>query len=212
MVSLLLVLAVWFPAGAGARVLVTSWPSSKRSSPVPVLTAAAVAFVAVGLAAQVAWPPWLVHLERTRDAVLAGEWWRLGTSLVAQDGGVGGGLSNLAALAAVGAVAERLLGRRRWALAAAAGVIAGQAAGMVMDASGAGNSIAVIALAASVAVDLLWTGSDMAAATAVSTVALFSGAGLVALHDLHGYAALAGAAAGLATRTRRVDPPCRRLN
>ncbi|MGB3409898.1 MAG: rhomboid family intramembrane serine protease [Microthrixaceae bacterium] len=204
MASLLLVFAVWLPAGAGVRSLATR-PAGRRTDAVPILTIAAVACVAVGLAAQVAWSPWLVHLERVRDEVTAGQWWRLVTSLVAQDGGVGGGLSNLAALAVVGAVAEWLIGRRRWALVALAGAVGGQVAGLVMDVSGAGNSIVVVALAAAVAVDALLAEPGTIVAV-LSTAALLSVAGLVGLRDLHGFAALAGAATCLATWAIWVDP------
>ncbi|WP_219465951.1 rhomboid family intramembrane serine protease [Nonomuraea rhizosphaerae] len=91
-------------------------------------------------------------LMRDPAAVRAGEWWRLGTSLVVQDGGVFGTLFNLAFLAVLGYLAERSLGPGRCLLLYAAGAVAGQAAGMLFAQPGAGNSIALCGLAAGLAV------------------------------------------------------------
>ncbi|HEX6675957.1 MAG TPA: rhomboid family intramembrane serine protease [Actinomycetes bacterium] len=67
--------------------------------------------------------------RRDPAALSAGEWWRVVTPLVVQDGGLAGTVFNLASLAIVGTVAERLLGSRRWLVQYAAGGLAGEAAG-----------------------------------------------------------------------------------
>ncbi len=84
---------------------------------------------------------------RYPDAVRDGEWWRLATSLVLQDGGVVGAVFNLACLLIVGVVVERALGPARWLLLYLAGAVAGQVAGVLFGTVGAGNSIAICGLA-----------------------------------------------------------------
>jgi membrane associated rhomboid family serine protease len=91
-------------------------------------------------------------LMRDPAAIRSGEWWRLATSLVVQDGGVFGTLFNLAFLAVLGYLAERSLGPGRWLVLYAAGAVFGQAAGMLFADPGAGNSIALCGLAAGLAV------------------------------------------------------------
>jgi membrane associated rhomboid family serine protease len=86
-------------------------------------------------------------LRRDPAALSAGEWWRVVTPLVVQDGGLAGTVGNLASLAIVGTVAERLLGSRRWLVQYAVGGLAGEAAGYAWEPHGAGNSVAVCGLA-----------------------------------------------------------------
>jgi hypothetical protein len=84
---------------------------------VPVVTAVvwalAVAVNVVQLAA--ASLGLLPTLERT-PAELHGQWWRIGTALFVQDGGVPGTVSNLAFLAVLGALTEQVLSPPRWLL------------------------------------------------------------------------------------------------
>ena len=61
-------------------------------------------------------PAVLDALERTPDG-LHGQWWRTVTALFVQDGGVLGTVSNLAFLALLGVLAERLAGPRWWLVA-----------------------------------------------------------------------------------------------
>ncbi len=212
MTSLLLLVAIWLPFVAGVRFLESEPDGAGRSGgkggrPFPILTTIAVGLVLAGLVVQVAWSPWLADLERNRHAIASGQWWRLATSLVAQDGWVAGGVSNAAALAFLGTTAEWVLGRRLWLLAAAAGVVGGQTAAMVMDVSGAGNSIVVVGLAAALSVRVVRTSPDRVGRM-LALVALLASAVLVGVRDLHGFAALAGAVVGLAaTPTSDRLPP-----
>jgi membrane associated rhomboid family serine protease len=153
-------------------------------------------------AAQAADPALLDHLERT-PAELHGEWWRIGTALLVQDGGVIGALSNLAFLAAVGAVAEQVLSRPAW-LAQYLGV--GMAAGLVGDAwqpVGGGDSIAVCGLAGAVAV-ALWRGDPRLPRLAAPVVLVWCGAlaGTVSAELAPPAIVASAAAAGLALRRR----------
>jgi membrane associated rhomboid family serine protease len=117
---------------------------------VPRATAAVFAVTATCSILQFPYPALLAALRRDPAALADGQWWRLVTPLVVQDGGVAGTVSNLLFLAVLGVLAERLLGTRRWLVLYAAGAVAGTAAGYAWDPHGAGNSIALCGLAGGV--------------------------------------------------------------
>lgn len=94
----------------------------------------------------------LEHLRRDWAAIGSGQVWWLITSLVVQDGGIAGGLFNLAALAVIGAAAEALWGVRRWVILVMATGVESQQWGWVVQPVGDGNSVAVFGLATSLAV------------------------------------------------------------
>ncbi|MGI9004529.1 MAG: rhomboid family intramembrane serine protease [Pseudonocardia sp.] len=111
-------------------------------------------------------------LERT-PAALHGEVWRWVTSLLVQDGGVAGTVSNLVFLAVLGTAAEQVVDRRWMALSYLLAGLAGQLAGVLWQPVGAGNSVAVCGLAGVVA----WSVAREAAPVwATSAVALWLGA------------------------------------
>ena len=115
--------------------------------PFPVLTVIVFLLTAVPSGLQGLLPGLLPALRRDPAAVADGEWWRLATSLVVQDGGWLGTVSNLAFLLILGTLTERTLGRWWWLALYLTGAVAGQAAGMIFDTVGAGNSIAICGLA-----------------------------------------------------------------
>ncbi|MFI7419064.1 rhomboid family intramembrane serine protease [Nonomuraea sp. NPDC049684] len=118
----------------------------------PYVTAVVLVGTAVPSLLQFAVPGLEAAWMRDPAAISGGEWWRLGTALVVQDGGVFGTLFNLAFLAVLGYLAERALGPGRWLLLYAAGAVAGEAAGYLMNDPGAGNSVALCGLAGGLAV------------------------------------------------------------
>jgi len=135
----------------------------------------------------------------------------IGTSLVVQDGGVAGAVSNLVALAIVGAVAEQVWERRRWLAIALGAALAGELWGLVVQPVGGGNSVADVGLAASLAVLAVRRGDRTARALAAVSLAVYGVLLLTA--DVHGGAALAGAllAARCSPRVARDGgPPGRR--
>jgi hypothetical protein len=68
--------------------------------------------VAVPSLLQIPFDAVLSQLQRDPERIRHhGQWWRIGTSGVVQDGGVAGTVFNLAVLAVVGAVAFRVWGR-----------------------------------------------------------------------------------------------------
>ncbi|ETK31820.1 rhomboid family intramembrane serine protease [Microbispora sp. ATCC PTA-5024] len=129
--------------------------------PFPWATTAVLAVTAVPSLAQIAVPALTGALERHPDLIRAGEWWRLVTSLVVQDGGLAGTAFNLATLLVVGVLAERALGPGRWLALYLVGAAAGQTAGLVFGTVGAGNSIAVCGLAGGLAAALLGRAGDL---------------------------------------------------
>ncbi len=178
---------------AGSRVI--AGPRSDGARRVPVATITALVVVGVPTLLQLFVVPSLLGtLERDRTAIGDGQVWRLVTSLVVQDGGLAGSIFNLASLAVVGVIAERIWGARRWAVVALASGVAAQLWGLVVQPVGAGNSVAVFGLAASVAAVALMSGNR--ATRIPAAVSLLAAAALLVAGDIHGGAAAVGAAVG----------------
>jgi membrane associated rhomboid family serine protease len=119
---------------------------------------------ATGYAVQILRPGTLDQLQRA-PAGLHGEWWRTLTALVVQDGGVAGAVSNLAALAILGAIAERVVPRPRWTLHYVGVGLAAELVGYAWQPVGGGNSIAVCGLTGAVVGALLRRDPRLPAAT-----------------------------------------------
>ena len=129
---------------------------------IPIVTAVAVGVAAVAAVVQYAVPAAVPTLQRDPGGLPAGEWWRLLTPLFVQTLGWYQVVTNLVTLALVGAVAERQLGRWRWAVLFAAGTVAGQVAAYAWHEPGGGYSIAVCGLAGGV---VAWSAADPSAAS-----------------------------------------------
>jgi rhomboid protease GluP len=151
-------------------------------------------------------PVLLAGLGRDRDALLAGEWWRMVTPLFAQDGGWPGLIFNLVSLLVLGTAVELTFGRGMLlAVYFAAGLVSEVAAYTVLQGQGfAGNSVANFGLAGFVAVIGVFTGSMP---RLFGVLSLIGGMVLVVTANLHGVGylvgALIGVAYGLKTRPRR---------
>ena len=98
--------------------------------------------------------------------------------------------------------AERVWGARRWLVIAAACGVGAQRWALVVQPVGAGSSVVVFGLAASLAARSLRLGRGR---QRVWAAVCLLGAALLAVGDLHGWAAVISAATGwwLAGRTRR---------
>jgi membrane associated rhomboid family serine protease len=138
----------------------------------PVVTAAVFAVTAAVNIAQLLAPHLLHTLERT-PAGLHGQWWRTGTALLVQDGGVPGTLSNLAFLLVVGVAAEQVLTRRQWLVSYLATGLLSELVGYAWQPTGGGNSIAVCGLAGALA---LWRTGGQLPVWAPQAVLLWCGA------------------------------------
>lgn len=172
--------------------------------------ATTIAMIIVGIPSliQFTMAPSLVEdLERNSTLIARGQVWRLFTSLVVQDGGLAGAIFNLAALAMIGFAAEQAWGRLRWAAIALAGALGGELWGMIVQPVGAGNSIAVFSLAASLAVLAVLRGAGVQRILGI--VSLTGSALLLITGDIHGGAATIGAVLGavlaLAERSSQAD-------
>lgn len=183
-----------FVAGAAA----SRATAGRACRSVPMLTLGCCTAIACVSLVQLVFEPLLLPLLM-RDAVRvhAGQPWRLLTSLLVQDGGWPGFVFNLVGLLAIGTVAEWMLGRTRWVLVAMASVIAAQWVALAWQPLGAGNSIVNFGLAGAVcATCLLDRSARRTHLPAIAASACF--VLLLAGHDIHGVAALAGALATFA--------------
>jgi rhomboid protease GluP len=136
-------------------------------------------------------------IRRDLDRLLSGEWWRLFTPLVGQDGGFPGLIFNLVILIAVGAVVENLFG---WKLLLitylSAGILSEVAAYTIMQNQGfAGNSVANFGLIGLVCVVGVLSSSG---ARLTGALGLVGGVVLLVLWDLHGIGFAVGALIGAA--------------
>jgi rhomboid protease GluP len=167
-------------------------PEGRR---LPIATVAALVVVGVPTLFQLtAAPELLDNLERDRAAIGDGEIWRLVTSLLVQDGGIPGALFNLALLAVIGTIAEQVWGAARWLIIALTTGLGAELWGLVVQPVGAGNSVVIFGLAASLAVLALRRRASGASVPAV--IVLVTSAVLIVLGNIHGGAALLGAGVG----------------
>ena len=183
----------------------------------PILTLAIAAVTLVVSVVGELVPDVLDALGRDRDALAAGEWWRIVTPLFVQDGGWPGLVSNLVALLLLGTLVESLLGRAVLAITYfAAGLISEVFAYTLLQGQGfAGNSVANFGLAGLLAIVAV-AGSERSVATTAlarifGAVSLAAGVWLAAIANLHAVGFVVGVAVGatllLAGAKAVVTPP-----
>lgn len=142
--------------------------------------------------------PDLLELGMRDDAILEhGQWWRLATANVLQDGGVAGTLSNLSILA----VTLLIVGRALSAALAVPIYIVGGIGSMMLQLShpGAGNSMATLALLAATVVLVLARRARPSTVIGFGLLTLI-GIALTVLGNEHGPAILLGLAMGVIIR------------
>lgn len=168
--------------------------------------ATTTALLAIGLPSlvQLTMAPGLLgQLQRDPEATLHGQAWRLLTALIVQDGGWAGATFNLGALAILGIAAEARWGWRRWTTIALCAGVGAQFWGWLVQPTGAGNSVVVFGLAASLAMHAAWRGNPMA--RLLGGVSLLAGVYLLVGADIHGGAAAIGALLGALYARRRAE-------
>nr|WP_279218443.1 rhomboid family intramembrane serine protease [Rhodococcus erythropolis] len=146
--------------------------------------------------------PGLLEMFRRDPALIRdGQWWRILTSVLVQDGGVAGTVTNLVTLAVVAPPAFRLWGAARgWALFLFGQLLFGLLTTAVFPSTGAGNSGATLALAAAAAGIGVLVRPRMPEIV-LTAVIVVGGATLVTVDDAHGFAVLSGALLGAALVT-----------
>lgn len=157
----------------------------------PLVTLAVIALVLATFALQSAMPDLLPLLARDPRMLQAGEVWRAVTALFAQDGGTAGMLFNLFWLLVLGTAAERRFSRKGWLAVYFLGGIAAEFAALAWQPTGAGNSIACLALAGALCSDwregrLRWWRAGVGLA-GVAAAAI-----LLLEQDIHGIGFFAG--------------------
>jgi rhomboid protease GluP len=149
--------------------------------------------------------PWLLEdLQRDWTLIGGGQVWRLLTSLVVQDGGLAGTIFNLVALAAIGVSGEQVWGWKRWTVIALAAGVGAEFWGKIVEPVGAGNSVVVFGLAASVAVMAVRRGVGVQ--RLLGLISLLGAGLLLIIGDIHGGAATIGALVGLAFSSANKNP------
>ncbi|WP_022882202.1 hypothetical protein [Gryllotalpicola ginsengisoli] len=172
-------------------------PAVRRVRPFPWFAAAAVVVIGAPSIAQHAWPSLGDALARRPELTLEhGQWWRVLTAVLAQDGGLGTALFSLLVVAFAAFVGQRVWGWwRAGAVMLAASVFVNLLA-LAWDAPGGGSSFACDGLLASVGAAAALRAANPVARVCGGIVVLV-GAAQLAAGDGHGCAVLFGAAAGL---------------
>ena len=183
-------------------------PRTQGSRFRPVATIAALLVIGIPSLLQLSLAPGLLDaLERQGSDAAMAQPWRIVTALLVQDGGWPALITNLAALAWIGSMAESAWGTRRWLVIALGTGIGAQLWGFLVQPVGAGNSVVVFGLAASLLVRA-WTGTGRTAKVG-SLAGLAAAAVLLAGGDLHGGAAAIGSVIAALLLRPMVQPSTR---
>jgi len=148
-------------------------------------------------------PVLLLVISRDYGAIIAGEWWRLVTSIFAQDPSWFPVVFNVIALVVIGSLFESAFGWRMLLVTFfAAGIVSEVVGWLAVPAGYAGNSVANNGLAGMLAVVALTLPAPARALGVISlAAALFlyaRGLFVFAFPDLHGIGYFVGAAIGVA--------------
>lgn len=162
---------------------------------------ALVTTIVIGLPSllQYVWPAITTALERNPELTLAhGQWWRVLTALLAQDGGLAGAIFNLVVVAGVTLLGEWILGS--WlalVLFLVPSIVLNLLAILFWNASGGGSSFASDGLLMSMCGLALVTLPDVLAKILAGITVLIGVALVAFLNDAHGVAILLGAVLGV---------------
>lgn len=192
METTLIIVLLAATVGAGVRFVQTG--RGRLAAPV---TTIALALVTTAVSVVGNLDPYVLDaLGRNRELLLAGQWWRLVTPLLVQDGGWAGTAFNLVALLVVGTFAEAINGGRALvAVYLVAGIVSEVVAYTLLQHQGfAGNSVAILGLAASCLVAFACLRRTLTQVFGI--VGLIAGAALLVIGNLHGVGFAVGALAG----------------
>jgi membrane associated rhomboid family serine protease len=168
-------------------------PAVNRRFPI----VAFVTTIAIGLPSllQFAFPAIGDALSRRPSLEVGGEWWRVVTAILAQDGGLVGAIFNLIVVAVVVTLGERAWGRWRALVLFLAPSIVLNLLAVIWNAPGGGSSFASDGLLLSMcALGVLAVRRPLILVCAA--IALVAGAVLIIANDAHGIAMVLGAVLG----------------
>jgi membrane associated rhomboid family serine protease len=182
-------IAIWILVAisfsAGLRV------SGNKQKRWPMITFTLCFLLAICLLLQLMNPSLLPLFERNASAMYQGQWWRIFTALFFQDGWLWGGISNIILLALIGSLTEQFFGRLQWiSLYFLVGILT-EVFALKWQPLGAGNSIAVMGLAASIIIYAL-VKQRSTKTILLGTLSILPTLFLLLQHDIHGMAFLIG--------------------
>jgi membrane associated rhomboid family serine protease len=168
-------------------------PPANRRFPIVALVATIV--IGVPSMLQFAFPSIGDALSRRPSLELRGEWWRVVTAILAQDGGLVGAIFNLVVVAVVVTMGERAWGRWRVVVLFLAPSIVLNLLALAWNAPGGGSSFASDGLLLSLcALGALTVRRPLI--LVCSAIALAAGIVLIIANDAHGVAMVLGALLG----------------
>jgi hypothetical protein len=172
--------------------------ASKLRRRFPVVALATTIVIGVPSLLQFAYPAITAALEREPHLTIQhGQWWRILTAVMAQDGGVAGAVFNLVVVALVTLLGEWIWGRwRTIVLFLAPSIALNLLAVFAWHASGGGSSFASDGLLMSMCGLALLTPPDVFARVCAALDVLVGVGLIVFLDDAHGVAVLLGAVLG----------------
>jgi membrane associated rhomboid family serine protease len=141
-------------------VLVTSVVAGQNNVPkgpkrIPYATILVCIPLVICLVLQYLHPSLLTTFERNTFYIQQGQWWRILTALFFQDGGISGGLFNIVFFMKIGSLAEQMWNKFTWIIIYFGTGILAECVALFWQPTGAGNSIAIFGLAASILVFVL---------------------------------------------------------
>jgi len=178
------------------------WKRQIRIKRKPRLTFITVTLLCTGMVLQSFWPPVLDLFMRNTQLLLKVQLWRIVTPLFFQDGGWAGGIFNIIGLLFIGTLAEHFWTRKEWLIIYFVGGVCSEIAGFWWQPYGAGNSIANLCLAGSIAFICLKTHSSQKV-RALSIISLAPCILLIAIKDIHGAALILGFIIALLINVKR---------
>jgi rhomboid protease GluP len=119
----------------------------------PIVTIVVLTIIVITNGLQFLVPGFLDALRRDPQALAAGQWWRMVSPLLVNDGGLLGCMYVAIGILLVGVLVEQLFGWWRWLVLFFAAGLVGELMGYAWDPHGAGASIALFGLAAGL---LVW--------------------------------------------------------
>jgi rhomboid protease GluP len=169
-------------------------PTPGAARRIPVATTAVLAVTTVITFFQFLHPEVLELLKRRPGGLAAGEWWRIASPLFVHSQGWPHLVFNVAWIACVGVVVERLFGSMRWLIIYFVSGVIGEFAGFAWKPDGAGSSLGGSGLIGALCIWIIFRlRSQRWQFRAPGYLGLAGAAALCAFRELHGPPILAGA-------------------